>query len=113
MSYYIIPEDLMDAILYFIQEDILSGNLDYRDNERLKTLNVEDIHANKNDAIENFIGIFSRALENLEGESYDEEEGLENRELLHKIIESLNKRKDAINKIVIDVLKNRENCCLY
>ena len=110
-TYYVIPNDIMENIAYYATEDVLSGNLSIVDYENIHNLRVEEIHSNKNNVIEKFLEIFQNALYDLEGESFDEEQGLEDRVNIYEIIEALKKRKQAIYDITIDVLKKREECC--
>lgn len=113
MNYYVIPVSIMENIQYYVEEDVLKNNISFQEYGLLKNLNVDNIHTNENNVIDKFVVIFTSALQNLEGESFDEEEGLEDRENLHEIIEALQKRKKAIKDITFDVLKRREECCCY
>ena len=113
MNYYIIPETIMENIQYYAEEDVLVNNISYQEYDLLKTLDVNHIHTNKKNVIDKFVSIFQSALQDLEGESFDEEAGLEDRENLYEMIEALNKRKKAIQDITLDVLKRREECCCY
>lgn len=111
MDYYIIPDSVMEIIEYYAEENVLSNNLSYQKYDILKTLDTKKIHTNENSTIDKFIEVFQYALEDLEGESYDEEEGMEDRENLYEILDALHKRKKAIQDIMDDVLKRREDCC--
>ena len=113
MNYYTIPARTMQSIRYYAEENILTNNISYQDNELLKSISVDQIHTNENNAIDKFVVIFQNALQDLEGESFDEEEGLEDRDSLYEMIEALKKRKKAIQDITNDVLKRREECCCY
>lgn len=110
MSYYTIPDSIIDNIKYYAEEDVLVNNISFYENDLLKTLDVDHIHANKNNVIDKFISIFQSALQNLEGESFDEEAGLEDRDNLYEITDALNKRKKQIQSIMNEVLKRREEC---
>lgn len=113
MNYYIIPESIMDSIHYYAEENVLVNNISYQEYDLLKTLDVNHIHTNEKNAIDKFVVIFQSALQNLEGESFDEEVGLKDRDKLYEMIDALNKRKKAIQDITYDVLKRREECCCY
>lgn len=112
-TYYVIPTSVMENIAYYSTENVLSGNLSIEDYESIHDLNIEEIHTNKNGVLEKFLRIFQNALMDLEGESYKEEQGFEDRNNLYEIIDALKKRKQAIYNITIDVLKRREECCSY
>lgn len=103
----------MESIKYYAEEDVLKNNISFEELDLLKSLDVDNIHTNKNNVIDKFVSIFQSALQDLEGESFDEEGGLEDRENLYEMIEALNKRKKAIQDITTDVLKRREECCCY
>ena len=113
MNYYTIPASIMESIKYYAEEDVLENNISSEEYDKLKTLNVNHIHTNKKDVIDDFVEIFQSALRDLEGESFDEEAGLEDRDNLYEMIEALKKRKKAIQDITLDVLKRREECCCY
>jgi len=113
MSYYTIPATIMESIKYYAEEDVLANNISYQEYDLLKTLDVTHIHTNEKNVINKFMSIFQNALQDLEGESFDEEAGLEDRDNLNEMIEALNKRKKAIQDITVDVLKRREECCCY
>ena len=113
MNYYTIPVRIMESIKYYAQEDVLANNISYQEYDLLKTLDVTHIHTNEKTVIDKFVSIFQSALQDLEGESFDEEAGLEDRDNLYEIIEALNMRKKAIQDITLDVLKRREECCCY
>ena len=113
MSYYTIYTRIMESIKYYAEEDVLVNNISYQEYDLLKTLDVNQIHTNEKNVIDNFVSIFQSALQDLEGESFDEEAGLEDRDNLYEMIEALNKRKKAIKDITLDVLKRREECCCY
>jgi hypothetical protein len=113
MNYYTIPVRIMESIKYYAQEDVLANNISYQEYDLLKTLDVTHIHTNEKNVIDKFVSIFQSALQDLEGESFDEEAGLEDRDNLYEIIEALNMRKKAIQDITLDVLKRREECCCY
>lgn len=113
MSYYIIPARIMENIQYYAEEDVLSNNLSNQEYDLLKTLIVDQIHTNDKNVIDKFVAIFQSALQDLEGESFDEEGGLTDRDNLHEMIDALKKRKKAIQDITIDVLKRHEECCCF
>ena len=103
----------MENIAYYAKEDALSGNLSIDDYDLIHELDIDEIHSNKNGVLEKFLRIFQNVIMDLEGESYNEEEGFEDRCNIYEIIDALKKRKQAINDITIDVLKRREECCYY
>ena len=113
MSYYTIYTRIMESIKYYAEEEILLNNISHQEYKLLKTLDVDHIHTNKNNVIDKFVAIFQSALQDLEGESFDEEAGLEDRDNLYEMIDALNMRKKAIQDITLDVLKRREDCCCY
>lgn len=113
MNYYTIPATIIESIKYYAQEDVLANNISSQEYDLLKTLDVTHIHTNEKNVIDKFMSIFQSALQDLEGESFDEEAGLEDRDNLYEMIEALNKRKKAIQDITLDVLKRREECCCY
>ncbi len=113
MSYYTIPATVIESIQYYAEENVLANNISYQEYDLLKTLDVNQIHTNEKNVIDKFVTIFQSALQDLEGESFDEEAGLEDRDNLYEMIDALHKRKKAIQDITYDVLKRREECCCY
>ena len=99
-DYYVISPSIMENIAFYTRK--LSNNLSYN---KLQNLNVNDIHTNQDNVIDNFMNIFNNALE--------EEEEEEDRDNLYEIVDALNKRKNTIQQIKYDVLKRREECCCY
>lgn len=113
MNYYTIPATIMEFIKYYAEEDVLANNISYQEYDLLKTLDVNQIHTNEKNVIDKFMSIFQSALQDLEGESFDEEADIDDIDNLYEMIEALNKRKKAIQDITLDVLKRREECCCY
>jgi hypothetical protein len=114
MHYYTIPINIIKNINFYTnEENALINFISHKEYTLLKTLDVDQIHTNEKNVIDMFVLIFQSALHDLEGESFDEEAGLEDRDNLYEIIEALNKRKMAIQSITYDVLKRREECCCY
>ena len=103
----------MESIQYYAQEDGLKFIISCLEYKKLKTLDVDHIHSNKNNVIEKFVAIFEKVLKDLEDET-SENYGLANDVAnLSEIIDALKKREKAIQDITLDVLKRREECCCY
>ena len=100
--YYIIPRDTMDDIIYYSAPDN-NRYLSYEDEQLLEKLNVNDIHFDNNNAINQYHKIFSNVYACMIGENSDEE--LTND--IYLIMKALEDRKQAIKDITFDVLKKR------
>ena len=102
ITYYVIPRETMDDIIYYSS---LNNNryLSYEDEQLLEKLNVNDIHFDHNNAINQYHKIFSNVYASMIGENSDEE--LTND--IYLIMKALEDRKQAIKNITFDVLKKR------
>jgi hypothetical protein len=100
--YYVIPRETMDDIIYYCTPDN-NRYLSYEDEQLLEKLNVNDIHFDNNNAINQYHKIFSNVYATMIGENSDEE--LTND--IYLIMKALEDRKQAIKDITFDVLKKR------
>lgn len=100
--YYVIPRETMDDIIYYCTPDN-NRYLSYEDEQLLEKLNVNDIHFDNNNAINQYHKIFSNVYANMIEENSDEE--LTND--IYLIMKALEDRKQAIKDITFDVLKKR------
>ena len=100
--YYVIPRETMDDIIYYCSPDN-NRYLSYEDEILLEKLNVNDIHFDHNNAINQYHKIFSNVYATMIGENSDEE--LTND--IYLIMKALEDRKQAIKDITFDVLKKR------
>ena len=102
-EYFVIPVETMQTMVYYIKNetDIFS----YKDTQMLLTLNIDDIHFDKNDTINKYINIFKTVYGTLVGEGNDDDDIKQHE--IYLIIEALEKRKQAIKDITFDVLKKR------
>ena len=103
ITYYVIPRETMDDIIYYSS---LNNNryLSYEDKKLLEKLNVNDIHFDNNNAINQYHKIFSNVYASMIGE-YNSDEELTND--IYLIMKALEDRKQAIKDITFDVLKKR------
>jgi hypothetical protein len=126
MNYYVTPVEVLQNILYLINENILDNYLSKEDLMKLKNLNVGHIHTNTSNVIDEYERLFEKANQKLEtiiGMNtdtsiiiYDDTQEyilFDIMNMLYEIIKSLKNRKDAIRNITMDVLKKREECCCY
>jgi len=119
MNYYVTPDEVFQNISYLIYENILEEHLSKEDFMKLKNLNVEHIHTNMGNVIDEYERLFEKANQKLKltldvntvTTIIIHDEYIMN--MLYEIIESLKNRKDAIRNITMDVLKKREECCCY
>ena len=102
ITYYVIPRETMDDIIYYSGSDN-NQYLSYEDEQLLEKLNVNDIHFDNNNAINQYHKIFSNVYSSMIGENSDEE--LTND--IYLIMKALEYRKQAIKDITFDVLKKR------
>ena len=102
ITYYVIPRETMDDIIYYCSPDN-NRYLSYEDQKLLEKLNVNDIHFDNNNAINQYHKIFSNVYASMIGENSDEE--LTND--IYLIMKALEDRKQAIKNITFDVLKKR------
>jgi len=102
ITYYVIPRETMDDIIYYCSPDN-NRYLSYEDEQLLEKLNVNDIHFDNNNAINQYHKIFSNVYACMIGENSDEE--LTND--IYLIMKALEDRKQAIKDITFDVLKKR------
>jgi len=102
VTYYFIPRETMDDIIYYCSPDN-NRYLSYKDEKLLEKLNVNDIHFDHNNAINLYHKIFSNVYASMIGENSDEE--LTND--IYLIMKALEDRKQAIKDITFDVLKKR------
>jgi hypothetical protein len=102
ITYYVISRDTMDDIIYYCSPDN-NRYLSYEDEQLLEKLNVNDIHFDNNNAINQYHKIFSNVYASMIGENSDEE--LTND--IYLIMKALEDRKQAIKDITFDVLKKR------
>ena len=102
ITYYVITRETMDDIIYYCSPDN-NRYLSYEDEQLLEKLNVNDIHFDNNNAINQYHKIFSNVYASMIGENSDEE--LTND--IYLIMKALEDRKQAIKDITFDVLKKR------
>ena len=103
ITYYVISRDTMDDIIYYSKSDN-NRYLSYEDEKLLKKLDVNDIHFDNNNAINQYHKIFSNVYASMIGE-YNSDEELTND--IYLIMKALEDRKQAIKDITFDVLKKR------
>ena len=103
ITYYVIPRETMDDIIYYSTPDN-NRYLSYEDKKLLENLNVNDIHFDNNNAINQYHKIFSNVYASMIGE-YNSDEELTND--IYLIMKALEDRKQAIKDITFDVLKKR------
>ena len=103
VTYYVIPRETMDDIIYYCGPDN-NRYLSYEDQKLLEKLNVNDIHFDNNNAINQYHKIFSNVYASMIGE-YNSDEALTND--IYLIMKALEDRKQAIKNITFDVLKKR------
>lgn len=103
ITYYVIPRETMDDIIYYCSPDN-NRYLSYEDEILLEKLNVNDIHFDNNNAINQYHKIFSNVYATMIGE-YNSDEELTND--IYLIMKALEDRKQAIKDITFDVLKKR------
>jgi hypothetical protein len=114
MSYYVIPLEVIQNISHLICENLLDNYLSAEDLGKLRTLNADQIHSNKDDVIDEYERLFGNAVQELESTSdHEEEPHFDILDNLYEIQEALKKRKEAIKHITMDVLRKREECCCY
>jgi hypothetical protein len=115
MIYYVIPTEVIQNISYLICENLLGNYLSVEESKKLHNLDVDHIHSNKDNAIVEYENIFDNALQELERASSDrkEEPCFETMDILQEILGALERRKEAIKNITMDVLRKREECCCY
>jgi hypothetical protein len=101
--YYVIPRETMDDIIYYCTPDN-NRYFSYEDEQLLEKLNVNDIHFDNNNAINQYHKIFSNVYATMIGE-YNSDEELTND--IYLIMKALEDRKQAIKDITFDVLKKR------
>ena len=102
ITYYVITRETMDDIIYYCSPDN-NRYLSYEDEQLLEKLNVNDIHFDSNNAINQYHKIFSNVYASMIEENSDEE--LTND--IYLIMKALEDRKQAIKDITFDVLKKR------
>jgi hypothetical protein len=108
----VIPTSVIDSLLFYVKENVLSPYLDINDNNVLQSLEINNIHTNKGNLIQDYLRIFNIVIYEMECEGV-REEIFEEMDSMYLIIESLKKREKAIEDITTDVLKRREDCCCY
>jgi hypothetical protein len=102
ITYYVITRETMDDIIYYCSPDN-NRYLSYEDEQLLEKLNVNDIHFDSNNSINQYHKIFSNVYASMIEENSDEE--LTND--IYLIMKALEDRKQAIKNITFDVLKKR------
>ena len=102
ITYNVITRETMDDIIYYCSPDN-NRYLSFEDEQLLEKLNVNDIHFDNNNAINQYHKIFSNVYASMIVENSDEE--LTND--IYLIMKALEDRKQAIKDITFDVLKKR------
>ena len=103
ITYYVISRETMDDIIYYCDPNN-NRYLSYEDENLLEKLNVNDIHFDNNNAINQYHKIFSNVYATMIGE-YNSDEELTND--IYLIMKALEDRKQTIKDITFDVLKKR------
>lgn len=90
MDYYVIEMDVINMIMKYLETDYFQNMMK---KDISKSINMEDIHFDRHEAIGRCLIFFREAYHN-EEIPYEE---------YHLITNSLNMRKDAIRQITFDV----------
>ena len=102
ITYYVITIETMDDIIYYCSPEN-NRYLSYEDEQLLEKLNINDIHFDSNNEINQYHKIFSNVYASMIEENSDEE--LTND--IYLIMKALEDRKQAIKDITFDILKKR------